>query len=208
MAAQQPLILWWPTVHWRNEPGPPPGKGWLLDVGKDARLEAICPWSIMGEEKRRAGGWWQRIREIQRPGEDKESQSQTASWESDEREKMWEWRRKHGGCERWPWLMWGWTRGWCRGPWWLVAANQASPGGRAPCRAPCTAPSPLPSLRHEETPSNWHPSTQIGPWHNLNSHNSVMKNYKLISQHLNILNTSLFMVIKINVKLAQRHFLG
>ena len=43
MAAQQPLILGWPTVHWRNEPGPPPGKGWLLDVGKDARLEAICP---------------------------------------------------------------------------------------------------------------------------------------------------------------------
>ena len=44
-----------------------------------------------------------------------------------------------------------------------LAANQASPGGQAPCRAPYTAPSPLPRLRHEETPSNWHPSTQIGP---------------------------------------------
>ena len=66
----QPLILWhwWPTVHWHNERTARPGKGWLQHVGKDAWVEAICPWSIMGEEKRRAGGWWQRIRENQRPG--------------------------------------------------------------------------------------------------------------------------------------------
>ena len=45
----------------------------------------------------------------------------------------------------------------------LVAANQASPGGPGPMPRAPRRPLPSPSLRHEETPSNWHPSTQIGP---------------------------------------------